>query len=41
MQIAEITNESKLAYVEALNKGKSTTAALAAADLAAAEAIVC
>jgi len=38
-QIAEIVNDSKNAYVEALNKGQSTTAALAAADAAAAAAI--
>lgn len=38
-QIAEIVTESKNAYVQALNKNESTTAALAAADAAMAEAI--
>lgn len=38
-QIAEIVTDSKNAYVESLNKGQSTTAALAAADAAAAAAI--
>jgi phage gp29-like protein len=39
MQIAEITTDSKNAYVQALSKGESTTASLAAADAAAAAAI--
>lgn len=38
-QISEITSDSKNAYVQSLNKGESTTAALAAADAAAATAI--
>lgn len=38
-QIAEITSESKNAYVQSLNKGASTTQALAAADAAASAAI--
>ena len=38
-QIAQITTESKNAYVQALNKGESTSVALAAADAAAAAAI--
>ncbi|MDR6305890.1 hypothetical protein GGQ85_003616 [Nitrobacter vulgaris] len=38
-QITEITSDSKNAYVESLNKGASTTQALAAADAAAAAAI--
>lgn len=38
-QITEITGDSKTAYIEALNKGASTTQALAAADAAAAAAI--
>jgi hypothetical protein len=38
-QIAEITSDSKNAYIEALNKGGSTTQALAAADAAASAAI--
>ena len=37
--IAEITSESKSAYVQALNKGESLAAALAAAD-AAAESLI-
>lgn len=39
MQVAEIVADSKNAYVEAMNKGASTNAALAAADAAAAAAI--
>lgn len=39
MQIAEIVADSKNAYVEARNKGASTSAALGAADAAAAAAI--
>lgn len=38
-QIAEIVNESKSAYVQALGKGESITTALGAADAAAATAI--
>ncbi|OJW18783.1 MAG: hypothetical protein BGO51_15545 [Rhodospirillales bacterium 69-11] len=38
-QIAEITGDSKNAYVQALNKGTSVTVALAAADAAAQAAI--
>lgn len=38
-QLAKITNESKTAYVETLNRGLSITAALAAADAVAQEAI--
>lgn len=38
-QITEITSEAKNAYVNALNRGASTTAALGAADAAAAAAI--
>ena len=38
-QISEIVTDSKNAYVQSLNKGASTTAALAAADAAAAAAI--
>jgi hypothetical protein len=38
-QIAEITTDSKNAYVQSLNKGESLPAALAAADAAAAAAI--
>jgi hypothetical protein len=38
-QITEITSESKNAYINALNKGQSTTSALAAADAAASAAI--
>lgn len=39
MQIAEITTESKNAYIDSISKGNSTTASLAAADAAAAAAI--
>lgn len=38
-QLAQITNEAKTAYIEALNKGNSITAALAAADAVALAAI--
>jgi hypothetical protein len=38
-QIAQITHDSKNAYVQALNKGSSLTAALGAADAAAAASI--
>jgi hypothetical protein len=38
-QIAKIVSESKTAYVEALNRGESTTAALGSADAAAEETI--
>jgi hypothetical protein len=39
MQITEITTDSKNPHVQALAKGQSTTQALGAADVAAAEAI--
>lgn len=39
MQIAEVTTDSTNGYVQALSKGASTTASLAAADAASAAAI--
>lgn len=39
MHISEVESSAKVAYVDALNKGASITAALAAADAAAMEAI--